>query len=144
MKAVKSARASASWASVGCADPREGTMLTVIREVYNAVAAKVEEMDRREFEPGVSEAEQDAMLGELMVAAIAVGVGAGFGRSRPGPGGDGHANPLVVSRARVSGSGVTTTLPVAKWGAPGGARFREDDGGQLLGPLPGSGHAHRA
>ncbi|HEX2129027.1 MAG TPA: DAK2 domain-containing protein [Solirubrobacterales bacterium] len=63
------ARASeAAWESVG--DPREGTMLTVIREVHDAVAAKVEELDRRELDANATEAEQDAMLAELMVTAV--------------------------------------------------------------------------
>ena len=61
----------AAWGSVG--DPREGTMLTVIREVHEAVAEKVDELERRELPPDVSEAEQDAMLAELMLVAIAAG-----------------------------------------------------------------------
>jgi DAK2 domain fusion protein YloV len=66
------ARASAqAWKSV--VDPREGTMLTVIREIHAAVAAKVDELENRELPAGASESEQDAMLAELMVTAIAAG-----------------------------------------------------------------------
>jgi DAK2 domain fusion protein YloV len=66
------ARASeAAWESVG--DPREGTMLTVIREVHEAVAAKVEELGE-ELEGGVTEADQDEMLSQLIIAAIGAGL----------------------------------------------------------------------
>ena len=66
------ARASENaWNSVG--DPREGTMLTVIREIHGAVAAKVDELEQRDLTPGTSDTEQDAMLAELMITAIAAG-----------------------------------------------------------------------
>ena len=71
---VRDALARASeeaWNSM--ADPREGTMLTVIREIHGAVAAKVDELELRELPRDVAEAEQDAMLAELMVTAIAAG-----------------------------------------------------------------------
>jgi dihydroxyacetone kinase-like predicted kinase len=48
-------------------------MLTVIREIHEAVAAKVDELEQRELEPGTPDTEQDAMLAELMVTAIAAG-----------------------------------------------------------------------
>ena len=71
---VRDALARASeeaWNSM--ADPREGTMLTVISEIHGAVAAKVDELELRELPRDVAEAEQDAMLAELMVTAIAAG-----------------------------------------------------------------------
>jgi DAK2 domain fusion protein YloV len=61
----------AAWGSVG--DPQEGTMLTVIREVARAVAERVDEMERTELEAGVSEADQDAMIAELLAIAITSG-----------------------------------------------------------------------
>ncbi|HSI79574.1 MAG TPA: DAK2 domain-containing protein [Solirubrobacterales bacterium] len=63
--------ASAAWDAVG--DPQEGTMLTVISEVHRAVAAKVEELDLPASELTATEAAQDAMLAELLVAAIDAG-----------------------------------------------------------------------
>jgi uncharacterized protein len=71
---VRDALARASeeaWNSM--ADPREGTMLTLIREIHAAVAAKVAELEPAELTSGVAEADQDAMLAELMVTAIAAG-----------------------------------------------------------------------
>lgn len=62
--------ASAAWDSVG--DPREGTMLTVIREVHRAVAARVEEQGA-DAEATATEGAQDAMLADLLVAAIEAG-----------------------------------------------------------------------
>ena len=63
--------ASAAWDSVG--DPQEGTMLTVIREVHRAVAARVDELDASETALTATEAAQDAMLADLLVAAIDAG-----------------------------------------------------------------------
>jgi DAK2 domain fusion protein YloV len=63
--------ATAAWTSV--ADPQEGTMLTVIRDVHRAVAAKVEEMGAAEGNREVTDAAQDAMLAELIVPAITAG-----------------------------------------------------------------------
>jgi DAK2 domain fusion protein YloV len=71
---VRDALANASdaaWGSVG--DPQEGTMLTVVREVAHAVAARVGEMQRTELEAGVTEADQDAMIAELLAIAITSG-----------------------------------------------------------------------
>jgi len=65
------AASNAAWSSVG--DPQEGTMLTVMREIHHAVAARVDEMDGSELPGDVSEADQDAMLAELMVIAITAG-----------------------------------------------------------------------
>jgi len=66
------ARASeAAWESVR--DPQEGTMLSVIRDVHAAVAATVEEQGAEELTSSVTDAEQDRMLAELMVAAVAAG-----------------------------------------------------------------------
>lgn len=71
---VRDALARASEAAqTAVGDPREGTMLTVIREVHAAVAAKVAELERREIAPDIADTEQDAMLAELMVTAIAAG-----------------------------------------------------------------------
>jgi uncharacterized protein len=66
------AASDAAWSSVG--DPQEGTMLTVMREVHAAVAARVDEMERTELADDVSEADQDAMLAELMTIAITAGL----------------------------------------------------------------------
>jgi uncharacterized protein len=64
----------AAWAAVG--DPQEGTMLTVIREIHRAVAAKVDEMDEGELPPDATDAVQDAMFAELMGIAITAGLAA--------------------------------------------------------------------
>jgi len=63
--------ADAAWESV--AGPREGTMLTVIREVHRAVAAKVAALEDAGAAATVTEDDQDAMLAELMGAAIGAG-----------------------------------------------------------------------
>ena len=65
------AASDAAWASVG--DPQEGTMLTVIREVHEAVAARVAEMEQTALPDGATDAAQDAMFAELMGVAIAAG-----------------------------------------------------------------------
>ena len=66
------ARASeAAWESVG--DPQEGTMLTVITRISDAVDAEVAELGSDDLAPNISEHEQDAMLARLMVAAISAG-----------------------------------------------------------------------
>jgi DAK2 domain fusion protein YloV len=64
----------AAWQSVG--DPHEGTMLTVIKEVHAAVAARVEEFEETELEAGVGEEAQDALIAELLGIAVAAGQGA--------------------------------------------------------------------
>jgi uncharacterized protein len=66
------AASAAAWTSVG--DPQEGTMLTVIREVHEAVAAKVAAMEQSELPGDVTDEAQDAMFAELMGAAIMVGL----------------------------------------------------------------------
>src|SRR5688572_29824311 len=66
------AASAAAWSSVG--DPQEGTMLTVIREVHEAVAGTVAEMADTELGDDVSDAAQDAMFAELMGIAITAGL----------------------------------------------------------------------
>jgi hypothetical protein len=66
------AASDAAWSSVG--NPQEGTMLTVMREVHAAVAARVEEMEETHLPEDVSESDQDAMLAELMTIAITAGL----------------------------------------------------------------------
>jgi DAK2 domain fusion protein YloV len=68
------AASAAAWTSVG--DPQEGTMLTVIREVHEAVAARVAEMEETEYRDGVTDDVQDAMFAELMGIAISAGMAA--------------------------------------------------------------------
>jgi DAK2 domain fusion protein YloV len=63
---------AAAWSSVG--DPQEGTMLTVIREVHEAVAATVAEMEETELPDDVSDETQDAMFAQLMGVAITAGL----------------------------------------------------------------------
>ena len=65
------AASAAAWSSVG--DPQEGTMLSVIREVHQAVAARVAEFAEAELPTDVTDAAQDAMLAELMGIAITAG-----------------------------------------------------------------------
>jgi DAK2 domain fusion protein YloV len=61
----------AAWGSVG--DPREGTMLTVIKEVHRAVAARVDAAEGTELDPGVGEEAQDALIAELLAIAVEAG-----------------------------------------------------------------------
>ena len=63
---------AAAWTSVG--DPQEGTMLTLIREVHEAVAARVADMEQTELPDDATDTVQDAMFAELMVVAIASGL----------------------------------------------------------------------
>ena len=65
------AASTAAWSSVG--DPQEGTMLTVIREVHQAVAACVAGMEETELAADAGDAAQDAMFADLMGVAIAAG-----------------------------------------------------------------------
>ena len=65
------AASDAAWSSVGA--PQEGTMLTVIREVHGAVAARVAEMEQTALPDDATDAAQDAMFAELMGVAIAAG-----------------------------------------------------------------------
>jgi hypothetical protein len=48
-------------------------MLTVIREIHDAVAAGVEHAARMEVEPGITDAAQDQMLAKLLWAAVEAG-----------------------------------------------------------------------
>jgi hypothetical protein len=66
------AASAAAWTSVG--DPQEGTMLTVIREVHEAVAATVAELEETELPDDVTDSVQDAMFAELMGVAIIAGL----------------------------------------------------------------------
>jgi DAK2 domain fusion protein YloV len=61
----------AAWNSVG--EPQEGTILTVMREIHDAVAARVEEIGEVKLEPGTTDAAQDQMLAELLVIALRAG-----------------------------------------------------------------------
>jgi fatty acid kinase len=65
------AAADAAWRSVG--DPQEGTMLTVIREIHEAVAARVAELETQELERDVGDEAQDLVLAGLLLAAIEAG-----------------------------------------------------------------------
>ncbi len=65
------AASAAAWSSVG--DPQEGTMLTVIREVHQAVADHVAMMDETELPDEATNEIQDAMFAELMAVAISSG-----------------------------------------------------------------------
>ena len=68
------AASAAAWSSV--ADPQEGTMLTVIREIHEAVAAHVAGVEEAGVPEDLTDAAQDAMLAELMGIAIAAGLAA--------------------------------------------------------------------
>ena len=68
------AASAAAWSSVG--DPQEGTMLTVIREIHEAVAGTVAEMEQTELPDDVTEDVQDAMFAQLMGVAITAGLAA--------------------------------------------------------------------
>jgi DAK2 domain fusion protein YloV len=61
----------AAWRSVG--DPQEGTILTVIREIHDAVAARVEEMGEVSLDPATTDATQDQMLAGLLAIALEAG-----------------------------------------------------------------------
>jgi uncharacterized protein len=60
--------ADAAYESVR--EPAEGTMLTVFREMAHSVARRLAHMERTRLEPEASEAEQDAMLAELLEEAV--------------------------------------------------------------------------
>jgi dihydroxyacetone kinase-like predicted kinase len=51
-------------------------MLTVIREIYEAVAAKVDSLDEIDLDPAAGDTAQDAILGELLIAAVQAGMAA--------------------------------------------------------------------
>jgi uncharacterized protein len=65
--------ADAAYASVR--DPAEGTMLTVFREMAHSIARQLAhlEADKQRLDRGVSEAQQDAVLAEVLEQAIADG-----------------------------------------------------------------------
>ena len=65
------AASAAAWSSVG--EPQEGTMLTVIREVHEAVAGTVADLDRTELPDDVTDSVQDAMFAQLMGVAMTAG-----------------------------------------------------------------------
>jgi uncharacterized protein len=58
----------AAYASVR--DPAEGTMLTVIRKMHEAVAERLELWQRRRLEPEATDPEQNALLAEMLAAAL--------------------------------------------------------------------------
>ncbi len=65
--------ADAAYASVR--DPAEGTMLTVFREMAHSIARRLAhlEADKQRLGKGVSDEQQDAVLAEVLEAAIADG-----------------------------------------------------------------------
>ncbi|HEX3172709.1 MAG TPA: DAK2 domain-containing protein [Solirubrobacterales bacterium] len=65
--------ADAAYASVR--DPAEGTMLTVFREMAHSIARQLAhlEADKQRLDKGVSDAQQDAILAEVLEQAIADG-----------------------------------------------------------------------
>jgi DAK2 domain fusion protein YloV len=65
--------ADAAYASVR--NPAEGTMLTVFREMAHSIARQLAHLDagRQRLDRGVSDAEQDAVLAEVLERAIAEG-----------------------------------------------------------------------
>src|SRR5581483_1490717 len=54
-------------------DPQPGTMLTVIQEIADAVERRVAELGVEELAPGTTEAEQDAILADLLGTAVGAG-----------------------------------------------------------------------
>ena len=58
----------AAYASIR--DPAEGTMLTVIRTMHEAVRARLEQWQERRLEPEATDAEQNALLAEMLAAAL--------------------------------------------------------------------------
>ncbi len=73
---VASAFASAADAAYDSVrDPAEGTMLTVFREMAHSIARRLAHLDadKQRLGRGVSEAEQDAILAEVLEQAIADG-----------------------------------------------------------------------
>jgi uncharacterized protein len=54
-------------------DPAEGTMLTVIREVAHAVAQELAHMDKPRLDHNATDAEQDALLAEVLEKATKAG-----------------------------------------------------------------------
>jgi DAK2 domain fusion protein YloV len=58
----------AAYASVR--EPAEGTMLTVIRTMHEAVAERLAHWQQRRLEPEATDAEQNALLAEMLAAAL--------------------------------------------------------------------------
>ncbi len=58
----------AAYASVR--EPAEGTMLTVIRKMAEAVSERLAHWQQRPLEPEASDAEQNALLAEMLAAAL--------------------------------------------------------------------------
>jgi uncharacterized protein len=59
----------AAYASIR--NPVEGTMLTVAREMAAAVSKKLAHWEQHELSPDASDAEQNALLGEMLATALA-------------------------------------------------------------------------
>ncbi|MGH2950455.1 MAG: DAK2 domain-containing protein, partial [Solirubrobacterales bacterium] len=60
-----------AWASVR--EPEEGTMLTAIRAMADAVTDRLDHWAPRGLEPEATEAEQNALLAEMMATALFAG-----------------------------------------------------------------------
>src|SRR5436190_1334474 len=60
--------ADAAYASVR--DPAEGTMITVVREMALHVATELAHMEKTRLGPDATDAEQDAMLAEVLDKAL--------------------------------------------------------------------------
>src|SRR5919106_1977965 len=58
----------AAYASVR--EPAEGTMLTVIRTMHEAVRERLEQWQLRRLDPEATDAEQNALLAEMLAAAL--------------------------------------------------------------------------
>jgi uncharacterized protein len=58
----------AAYASVR--EPAEGTMLTVIRSMHEAVAERLAQWQRHRLDPEATDAEQNALLAEMLAAAL--------------------------------------------------------------------------
>ena len=69
-EALRSA-SDAAWGSVR--DPEEGTMLTAIRAMADAVAERLDRWAPRRLEPESTDAEQNALLAEMMATALVAG-----------------------------------------------------------------------
>ena len=63
--------ADRAYASVR--DPAEGTMLTVIRAMAHAVAARRAQWERERLDPDATDAEQNALLAEMLATALFAG-----------------------------------------------------------------------
>ena len=59
----------AAYASIR--NPAEGTMLTVIREMATAVSQRLAHWEQHRLSPDASDAEQNALLGEMLATALA-------------------------------------------------------------------------